>query len=434
MATLEPLLPILRATWDERKYKADATTEKDADKELAPSEVTKVLADGCFPIYSCMLLLLAGIFEGLGSWAEGCPCHGDELQEHWGFTGQRRRRRRGGGLVGPCLMKGRLLPDIAAGKLAEVLKNLCDVALTELLTRDHGSITPEQWATICGDFERARALMVAGLIVKMDWVLRLPWKLAVIAHHDHKIARTIGRRIVEEYDAMPNDLRAASHRVSARVLALGTEMRAQLEQFLAGTPMARLPALCREILVLKFICLAERYIEGTHSLVSRWLRSKRYLPVAVSLARRFPSMELMLQQHPECLQSLVECFEECRSLKALPALTGCAGHPRVLAAILQPRQASAKSYWRLYKVFSEVLYRCDISDSLQDTKAAQKHDEKTHRREAAVEAAIVAANEGGKRPWSYEAMVAFKFHRVLPDRRQRRSLCVLLIAGTHGRS
>jgi hypothetical protein len=80
MATLEPLLPILRATWDERKYKAEAMTEKDADKEFAPSEVTKVLADGCFPIYLCMLLLLAGILEGLGSWAEGCPCHGDELQ------------------------------------------------------------------------------------------------------------------------------------------------------------------------------------------------------------------------------------------------------------------------------------------------------------------------------------------------------------------
>ena len=148
MATLEPLLPIIRATWDEWKYKVEATTEKDADKEFVPSEVTKVLADGCFPIYLCMLLLLAGILEGLGSWAEGCPCHGDELQEHGGSTGQRKRRRRGGGLVGPCLMKGRLLPDIAAGKLAEVLKILCDVALTELLTRDHGSITPEQWATI----------------------------------------------------------------------------------------------------------------------------------------------------------------------------------------------------------------------------------------------------------------------------------------------
>ena len=66
MTTLEPLLPILRAIWNEQKYKAEATSEKTAGQDLAPSEVAKVLEDNCFSVHMFMLLLLAFILEGLG--------------------------------------------------------------------------------------------------------------------------------------------------------------------------------------------------------------------------------------------------------------------------------------------------------------------------------------------------------------------------------
>lgn len=105
-----------------------------------------------------MLLCLTAVVVELEAWAEACPCHrSEDLQE---FHGSWYRRSKAfqqesklagdaeRGVVGMqaqgeanrrnCPCRGCRCPELAAGKVFELLEKMCSVAMSELLILTNG--------------------------------------------------------------------------------------------------------------------------------------------------------------------------------------------------------------------------------------------------------------------------------------------------------
>ena len=75
LVKLEPLLMVIRATWEENKFMAEATAaEKQRETKFDAKAVTRIMKDVLFFAYTRMLLHVKSIPEALGAWAEACPC------------------------------------------------------------------------------------------------------------------------------------------------------------------------------------------------------------------------------------------------------------------------------------------------------------------------------------------------------------------------
>ena len=183
-------------------------------------------------------------------------------------------------------MKGKRLPELAAGALEPFFNMVCEVGIMGLMTEHQPWLKPESWTRIVHIFEHGKALLWTGLQIKMDFAQRLPWSLAALAHSDAEVGRQHARNIVRFFDEQSPEVQALHHPVALRVLQEGSTARSELVLFIGGENMAQLPVLARAILPLKFVPIVERYIEGAHSIVKRHVHW-RHTPPLLSLARRF---------------------------------------------------------------------------------------------------------------------------------------------------
>ena len=224
-------------------------------------------------------------------------------------------------------------------------------------------------------FEGAKALLWTGLQVKLDFTRRLPWSLAGIAAHDLAKARAIGKGLMDDFDSQQQEVQLLHHRLAQNVLGRTSELRADLEAFVAGAPWSNLPRLARAILPFKFIPIVERYIEAGHSLVKRSV-PYRHSPPLVSLARRLPRLEDTLSKQPEVMRDLLACFDQSRAVGQIPALLGISAHPAIQSLGNHGRRNDG-----VVKACNCILYRADLHGQFFDVKQAQKH----HTREQARE-------------------------------------------------
>ena len=79
-----------------------------------------------------------------------------------------------------------------------------------------------------------------------------------------------------------------------------------MEQFVDGETLASLPALNREISSLMFSLTVERLIEGTHSILTRFVSHRTTTGTYVSFRLRLREIESFVEQDPGFLVSLAD--------------------------------------------------------------------------------------------------------------------------------
>ena len=127
-------------------------------------------------------------------------------------------------------MKGRLLPELVAGKLEELLGRLGDSAWQQMLL-DLQFLSTSERCDLLRDFEIGRAHAVTALNVKFDFLRRLSWSLAVLAFTQHDVVRRKVLDIVVEFDKQDAEVQKLHHAKTLLFLDPAGPLRASLDLF-----------------------------------------------------------------------------------------------------------------------------------------------------------------------------------------------------------
>ena len=143
------------------------------------------------------------------------------------------------------------------------------------------------------DFDICRNHIMSALTVKFKYWSLAPWHICGIGHPDASVARCCAAECLRQFEQRPEA--KYHHRLTNKLLGPGTSLRQQIELMIGGKPLAELPELQWEILLLKCCPVVERIIESRHSMVKSCLGSKRRKhETTVSLACRLPELKVRL--------------------------------------------------------------------------------------------------------------------------------------------
>ena len=312
---LVPVLNIFRRCWDEHKYASNVDchdiTFKDDDAEAVeahtaakfdPNFLTKTILDNFFHRYSEFALVVERApSESLAAWGESCICH-EPLFVNKCFASkpmsEYQRRKLLTAHFGPgcrcCPAAGKRMAEIADGRLEHVLDLIWSDIETDILfgkVAQFHPLTFEQLEFMKLEMQRARTAMTTWLMLKLDYMQKLPWGLAVLALPDEARARIGGRRMRELFRRDPRPPPVQSRKTWA-LMQPGAPFAIGLDKFLDD----ELPrSLCGEpfrVGVGTFMLMAcvETCIEEKHCRVA--LREKQHAigPVQVSLSNRLPML------------------------------------------------------------------------------------------------------------------------------------------------
>ena len=142
-----------------------------------------------------------------------------------------------------CVMRGRRLPELVAGGLDAVLSNFSLLAMTELMQKHRPFLSDAQWSSLIADFESGKSHSQLEFSVKLYWVKRLPWKLALVAHRDQAKSRRELLLMIQDFDSQSPELQQHHHSLTCHVLLKSTDLRRDLDMFVAGRSLQELPRL-----------------------------------------------------------------------------------------------------------------------------------------------------------------------------------------------
>ena len=246
--------------------------------------------------YMSMLRTLLAVSDELLQWFQSCPCHASNSKADCTrpLSGFR------------CIMKGRRAPELASGFLDEFMRaKLNDAASLFSL---HSSLFTDYVAGL-----RRFSFM---LQLKFAMWGCLPYSLLALAHHDERTARSAARRVLAEWESMPNDDKERAHAVCKSFLSDGSPVRSSLLSFVQGA--ARDQACClplrQHVARFAFLPLLERSIEGRRAVVKR--ATERAPNQVVPTSRVF--FECLL-----CCKKQNRCLRCCFSLQRTSAKYGC---------------------------------------------------------------------------------------------------------------
>lgn len=163
---------------------------------------------GMFVYYSQMALLLEAIPSSFAQESELCVCHRAltrTLTEH--DRGTLFEKHYGEG-VRTCLMNGKVVPELVAGRLEEVVEEVYHIHERRLRSTTYRGVpapTLAEWTAMLGDFKIGQLSILAQLRVKTDYMKRLPVNCCGLAVIDEALARRIGADIIEMFDKDPRE-------------------------------------------------------------------------------------------------------------------------------------------------------------------------------------------------------------------------------------
>ena len=374
---LAVFLPLIRCVWNEQAYAhGGAGAENDADDEgggqraatrFSPERFTSILKDPMFFAYFDTVLKLSNAIEQLSHWAESCPCHEDlqlpnglqrfdrrgrnESQTHFRRARERLRSMFQGDAE-TCVMQGRRLPELVAGGLDAVLSNFSNLVMTELMQNHRPFLSDAQWSSLIADFESGKSHAQLEFSVKLDWVQRLPWKLALLAHRDQAKSRRELLLIIQDFDSQSPELQQHHHSLTRHLLLKSGDLRRDLDRFVAGCSLQELPRLEFMASCFRLVQITERSYEAAHSIVKRKVPPNAAGPV-VSLSLRLHDLARAVKLEPNTLMEVAAEFSEARQVRRIPGLLGLAAHPDIVQCV--------NKKWHLVKRLNKVLYRSDVS-------------------------------------------------------------------------
>ena len=221
-------------------------------------------------------------------------------------------------------MNGLRALEMAAGAWAEVISKRRTEGIAALLKETHVVLATEDWTRIAADFDKGMAAFSGIIGVKCAFWAQLPWYSCVMLHWDEKIARHGARYCLDMWQGLSeeakNKLPPFLHNFLGKPM-----VRAQLQRWVAKEVLrAELPREVLSIMApLTFVPIAERVIEGHHSIIKKRVGYARAGPVACSMALRSSSLlEHILHNHPGQFENLVQSFEEARHLRSFARARG----------------------------------------------------------------------------------------------------------------
>eukprot|EP00971_Amphidinium_carterae_P351392 6492089-Amphidinium_carterae.3 len=365
---LKFILPTIRLTWSAQNFLSGPQLQSGQqvgkeESEFDARQMTTILEDHFFESYLDMVLSVHKTVGKLSAWAEQCPCHSHSC-------GSRTRR---------CPLAGMMLPELVCGwmeaTLAEVRNQLQEARVNMLVHN-----TPSEVFT---DFNAVSAHLEALLQVKLDFTLRAPWCLAALATTRpdwHKI-RGMVSACLQAYDAATDDERACHHPYTHLFMHRASLVRSELQLFLAGKDLCQLPRLEFHAACFRYVSVAERYVEATHSLVKRKVHPGSS-GVLASLTRRVHQIEATLVVEPTFFEELVQYFIAATKVHQLPEVTllvwlhnnkalGVAQHPLFADCSIRKMRHS-----RIVALLRTILYRTDQLSMYPDVGVVAKHHQK----------------------------------------------------------
>ena len=88
-----------------------------------------------------------------------------------------------------CVTLGKRLPELWQEGMDVMLSRVSNLAFAHLMQARKPLLTDPEWACLVADFEKGKAHAQLEFSLKLDYLRRLPWKLALLAHHDQAQAR-----------------------------------------------------------------------------------------------------------------------------------------------------------------------------------------------------------------------------------------------------
>ena len=141
--------------------------------------------------YVSMLQNVARVLYTVLLWGDGCACHWKLLRglhmHEWDVTDVPHKVR---SMWQSCVMRGRRLPELAAGDLFGELAELFIQRGAKLLSLLPADLSDQERLSILTDFERSRSHLAFTFTLKFSHWQSSPWCIFALAHYDPNKAAT----------------------------------------------------------------------------------------------------------------------------------------------------------------------------------------------------------------------------------------------------
>ena len=212
--------------------------------------------------YSAMFDTFVEILAFIQEFVEECPCHPHKI-EFLGFAKregqeaecQNKKRKK-------CANRGVIAARFAAGEFWKWLHNLLNIAASRVFIMA-AALSQDEQKIVMDDFTLGRLIIIALLTLKLSCWSQLPYLLCAFAHHHIETARRFAVAVFALFDSQKERL----HR--PLILRICRALRRQVEMFANGMSLlhAFLHELYVQVAALRFVMVAARYIEGSHSIL-----------------------------------------------------------------------------------------------------------------------------------------------------------------------
>ena len=165
--------------------------------------------------------IVVDVISHLEAWICSCPCHSTAGESSWS------RRSRAMGMDQQrtyCPLMGRRMPEIVAGRLEFIVDELLNFAVADLSFSWSADLTAGDRGFISEDFEGARKHIVFCLQVFVAPYQKLPRVLAGVCHADPLKSRQCLLSALQQWAALDEPARAASHSVTKLFCSEGSSM------------------------------------------------------------------------------------------------------------------------------------------------------------------------------------------------------------------
>ena len=379
---LTPLLRPLRSVWDSRKFEAAGVDVEGGALPHAPAgasafdpqALTCCLQCPKFASYVCLVNKLEQVPERLASWAEDCYCH-ERVCEHLSQHKRHEVLKPHYETICVCPMAGKRAPELAAGHIQNVFRDICEKSLTELLFDSPLPLGPENQQHIVSELQRAQNHVQLLLSTKLQHWQRMPWLACGLAHHDEATARRVAQQILACFEECSDA--ELHHRVTQQFLT--APLYPELQRFAEGTAFEETSlAFQTAVIRLHFIPVVETTVEAKHAVSTRLHKRDTHTgPVMVSLHNRMTILEHRLENEPGFLGRLATQVTTARRLGALPLKLGLHRHPLIVDVENIRGRHAVSAY--LQKPLTAVIYRTDLESQYKPLNQARKQNESSRK-------------------------------------------------------
>jgi hypothetical protein len=346
----------LRTFWHAERFNYGETVGPRATGDcghlLSVGELDATICAPMFWSYRKMAEKVCAALEHGMHWIESCPCHHRRFP--LGTTAADRKqffRDRYG--IRACPLQGCRAPDFANGRFMQVFERLMSEHLAIVEIECDARLNAADRQVVLGDFVKARAHLRFVMTLKFSTWQQLPLKMAGIADSDLSQARATAASCLALYEAAAPQ-HGALHPLCHVLMGRETHLRHELLQFVRGTPLAELPALCCFLGRFKFICTSERAVEAMHAEVLKSTRrSPHHSPMYVAVRQCLPFLQRELEAKPRTLGAIAQCCQQVRTPLQAAHRLGFAKHPGIAGG---PR---ARTRDRRAAAIMEVLCHAD---------------------------------------------------------------------------